>query len=57
MGQPSSRSMEDTVLFPEEIPPVSPTRNIFKIHRKRKAHQSHVSVTAAAYGDSEELND
>ena len=28
MGQPSSRSMAETVLFPEEMPPVSPTRNM-----------------------------
>lgn len=28
MGQPSSLSMEDTELFPEAMPPVSPTRNI-----------------------------
>lgn len=38
MGQPSSRSMEDTVLFPEDIPPVSPTRNIW---RRRKCQQTH----------------
>ena len=28
MGQPSSRSMAETVLFPEEMPPVRPTRNM-----------------------------
>lgn len=36
IGHPSSRSMEDTVLFPEEIPPVSPTRNILRQHRGEK---------------------
>lgn len=30
IGQPSSLSWEDTVLFPEAIPPVSPTRNMLK---------------------------
>lgn len=36
IGHPSSRSMEDTALFPEEIPPVSPTRNILEQHRGEK---------------------
>lgn len=35
MGQPSSRSIEDTVLFPEAIPPVSPTRNILRRRHKK----------------------
>lgn len=50
MGHPSSRSIEDTVLFPEAMPPVSPTRYIFK-QTNTKMHEGKVSkvVTLAMH--------